>query len=148
MLPKPLPSTGLFWRLIYLLIGISCITGGYRNLSPERTAHTNADWIFVTVILVLMCLFPLGAMAYSRSIGVETFRRPSFDRWPLGWWRDTLQPLRVSLVSIALTFMGSCLALPKADQRGVMIVWSYAAATVGLFIGERLVYRVYSKRIV
>ena len=117
-------------------------------LAPERTLHTNADWIFVSLGFVGMSLFPLGAMAYSRSTGVETFRRPSFDRWPLGWWNDTLQPIRVSLVYSALSLIGSCFSVLRADQRGMMILWFDVAVTAGLFIGERMVYKVYSKRIV
>jgi hypothetical protein len=43
--------------------------------------------------------------------------------------------------------VGACLALPKADQRGVMMFWSSVAMSAGLFIGERIVYLVYAKRI-
>jgi hypothetical protein len=135
------------WRFIYLGSLPLCILGGYRSLAPDQTANTNADWIFVTLAFVGMCLFPLGAMAYSRRIGVEVFRRPSFDRHPIGWWRDTLQPLRVSLISTALLFVGSCFALPHADHKGIMMFWFYAALTLGLFIGERIIYRIYAKRI-
>jgi len=127
---------------------VLCALGGYNSLTPERTAKTNADWIFVTLSFVMMCLFPLAALAYSRRIGIDSFRLPSLDRQPLGWWRDPLQPLRISLVSIGLTFVGACFALPKADHRGIMIFWWYGAMTLGLFIGERLVYRIHEKRII
>jgi len=133
--------------VVYVTGAILALIGGYRGLSPDRTVHTNADWVFVIVCFVLTSLFPLGAMTYSRWIGVETFRRPSLDRSPLGWWRDTLQPLRVSVVFVALTFIGSCFALPHADHRGVMLVWSFGAVSLGLFIGERLVYHIYRERI-
>ena len=146
--PKWLGWLAPFWRMFYTVGAGYTVFGGYGSLAPERTAHTNADWVFVILSFVILCVFPLGAMAYSRKIGVESFRRPSFDRWPLGWWNDTLQPLRVTLVGTALTFVGACLALPKADQRGVMTAWWYGAMTLGLFIGERLVYRIYSRRIV
>jgi hypothetical protein len=66
---------------------------------------------------------------------------------PFGWWRDTLQPLRMSVIGAALYFIGSCFALPHTDRRGIMIFWFYAALALGLFIGERIVYAVYLERI-
>jgi len=135
------------WRFIYLIGAVACVIGGYVSLSPERTANTNADWIFVAITFVLTGLFPLGAMAYSRSRGVETFRKPSLDRAPHGWWTDTLQPIRVSWVCMALFWFGSCLAIPRTDHKGVMVFWFYTAAVSGLFIGERVVYLVYRKRV-
>jgi hypothetical protein len=135
------------WPFIYLAGAVLCVIGGYGSLAPEDTANTNADWIFVTITFVTTSLFPLGVIAYSRRRGIETFRRPSLTRQPLGWWSDTLQPLRVSLVSTALYCLGSCFALPKTDHKGVMLFWFYAAMASGLFIGERIVYRVYAKRV-
>lgn len=135
------------WKFVYVAGAILCLGAGYGSLAPERTEKSNADWIFVTIAFLGMGPFPLCAMAYSRHIGVESFRRPSLDRPPFGWWRDTLQPLRVSLLGVGLYFSGACLSLPKADHRGVMILWLYAAATVGLLIGERLVYKIHAKRI-
>jgi hypothetical protein len=136
------------WQCVYVVGAPLVLVGGYRSLSPAETAHTNADWLFVSITFLLTCVFPLGALAYSRGIGVQEFRRPTLDRQPLGWWRDPLQPLRVSVVSAGLYFLGACLALPHADNRGIMLVWFYAALAAGLFIGERLVYRVYRGRIV
>ena len=135
------------WPFIYVALFVSTAVGVYESLAPKETAHTNSDWIFVSITFVLTCLFPLGAMSYSRGIGVQQFRRPSLDRHPFGWWRDTLQPLRMSVISAALYFVGSCLALPHTDHRGLMIFWFYAALTLGLFIGERIVYVVYRERI-
>jgi hypothetical protein len=136
------------WPFLYLAGAVFCVIGGYHSLSPERTARTNADWIFVSVTFILTSLFPLGAMAYSRRRGVETFRKPSLGRAPLGWWTDTLQPIRVSWVTMALIWLGSCFALSKTDHKGVMLFWFYGAYVSGMFIGERLVYLVYRKRVV
>jgi hypothetical protein len=86
-------------------------------------------------------------MAYSRSIGVQQFRRPSLDRPPFDWWRDTLQPLRISVIGACLYFLGACFALPRTDRLGVMLLWFYAALAAGLFIGERIVYVLYRERI-
>ena len=135
------------WPLIYIALFVSTAVGVYESLAPKETAHTNSDWVFVSITFVLTCLFPLGAMSYSRGIGVQQFRRPSLDRHPFGWWRDTLQPLRMSVIGAALYLIGSCFALPHTDQRGIMIFWFYAALALGLFIGERIVYVVYRERI-
>ena len=137
-----------FWKFIYSVGAVLGIFGGYSSLAPERTANTNADWVLVAITFVVMCIFPLGVIAYSSHRGVETFRRPSADRQPLGWRCDTLQPLRVSLAFMALFWVGSCFALPKTDHRGVMLFWVYSAWAIGLFIGERLVYRIHAKKIV
>ena len=135
------------WPFIYLAGAVLCVITGYGSLSPQSTADTNADWIFVSITFVLTILFPLGAMGFSRLRGVETFRKPSLDRQPLGWWSDTLQPLRVSWVCMALIALGSCFALPRTDHKGVMLFLFYTAMAGGLFIGERIVYRVYAKRV-
>src|SRR5215212_3146290 len=115
-----------YWKLIYLAGTVLCVFGGYFSLAPERTAKTNADWVLITILFIATCLFPVGAMAFGRRNGIETFRRPSLDRPPLGWWRDTLQPLRVSQVSIWLYLVGACFALPKTDQKGMMLLYVYA----------------------
>ena len=140
-------NTRSLWLTIYSIAAILTLWGGYRSLDPAQTARTNADWIFVSITFVLTCLFPLGAMAYSRSIGVQEFRRPSLDRHPFGWWHDTLQPLRASLVAAVLYLVGACFALPHTDARGVMILWFYAASALGLLMGERLVYVIFRTRI-
>lgn len=124
-----------------------CILNGYSSLASGRAAHANAHWILVPLVFVIMCFFPLLAMANGRRFGVETFRRPSFNRHPIGLWRDTLQPVRVAIIGFGLVLVGACFALPNTDHYGVMLFWIYAAQVLGLFIGERLVYVVYAKRI-
>ena len=134
------------WKFIYLAGAVLSVYGGFSSLSPELTVQTNSDWIFVAITFVTASLFPLGAMAYSRRRGIETFLKPSLDRAPLGWWTDTLQPIRVSWVYMALFWLGSCFALPKTIHKGDMLFWFYTAIVSGLFIGERIVYIVYGKR--
>lgn len=135
--------------MIYALLIPLAIFSGYRELRPEATARTNADWIFVTVTFVGCSIFPLGAVAYGfKYSNKKTMQRPTWDRHPIGWWTDTLQPLRFSLIYMTLFALGAFFALPGADERGRMLFLSLVAIPAGLFVGERLVYAVYRKRIV
>jgi len=136
------------WTFIYLAGAILCANAGYVSLAPANTANTNADWIFVAISFVATRFFPLGAMGCSHCRGGQTFRKPTLDRSPHGWWTDTLQPIRVSLGSMGSGWLGSCFVLPKTDQKGVMLFLFYTAMVSGLFFGEWIVYRVYVKRIV
>jgi hypothetical protein len=136
------------WPPIYLALVPLSAVGGYREMQPEATAGTNADWIFVSITFVTCSVFPIGAAAYGfRHSGKSHLRRPTWDRPPLGWWTDTLQPIRVSLAYAALAVFGAALALPHADEKGRMMFWFLAAMAFGLFIGERFVYAIYRKRI-
>lgn len=136
------------WPFIYLAFAIFFVIDGYGSLSPQSTADTNADWMFVSITFVTMILLPLGAMGYSRLRGIETFRKPSLNRHPLGWWSDTLQSIRITWIFLASLWLGSCFALPKTGYKGIMLFWFYSALVSGLFIGERIIYRVYAKRVV
>ncbi|MDR3576443.1 MAG: hypothetical protein P4L50_21450 [Anaerolineaceae bacterium] len=135
------------WTFIYSAGSILCVIGGYVSLAPVHTADTNSDWIFVTITFVATSLFPLGAMTYSRGRGVKTFRKPTLDRAPHGWWTDTLQSIRVTLGCMASYWIGSCFALPKTDHKGVMLFFFYTAMVSGLLLGEWIVYRVYAKQV-
>jgi hypothetical protein len=136
------------WPFIYVAAAILCVIGGYCSLAPKRTAGTNADWIFVTITLVFSSLMPLGTMAYSRRCGIETFRRPSLDRAPIDWKCDPLQSMRATYIGMTFCLVGAGFALTTTDHKGIMLFWFYAAFVVGLFIGERIVYLTYTKRIV
>ena len=136
------------WPVIYVVLVPLALISGYRELSPEATAGTNADWIFITITFVAMSLFPLGAVAYGFKYSKkERMQKPTLDRHPIGWWTDTLQPLRFSLVYTALMAVGALFALPSADDKGRMIFFFLVAMPAGLFVGEKLVYAIYRKRI-
>ena len=135
------------WNIIYSAGAVYCFAAGYATLSPANSADTNADFVFVTLTFAICGIFPSGAMGFSHLLGVRKFRKPSLERQPLGWWYDTLQPIRVSLASALCLCLGSSFALPRAGHQGVMMFWFYVAMTAGLFIGERIVYRLYSKEI-
>jgi hypothetical protein len=136
------------WPFIYAAAAVGTLAGGYQSLSPEQTRQTNADWIFVSITFVTLLFFPLGAMAYSRRRGIDKYQRPNFRRQPLGWWTDTLQPIRISLIFAVLYCIGSAFALPHTDAQGWMLFCWHIAMAVGLFFGERLVYVVFRQRIV
>jgi hypothetical protein len=136
------------WPFIYLAGAIFLCVGTSNSLSPQRTAHTNVDWIFIGLSFGGGVLFPMLAMRYSLSRGIEAFHRPSLKRAPHGWWTDTLQPIRITWICLALTVVGSSFSLPRADHKGVMTFLWYAAMAVGFFIGERIVCCVFGKRII
>ena len=131
------------WPFIYGAVAILFVVIGYSSLAPAHTANTNADWIFVSITFVATSLFPVLSLTISRKRGVERFERPSFSRSPSG----TLQSIRLYLVSAVGFAIGSALALPSTDQKGVMLFWFHAALAAGLFTGERLAYRIYANRI-
>jgi hypothetical protein len=136
-----------FWRICYSIFFVLMIWEGYGSLSPQRTAGSNADWYFVLASFVGTILFPLGAMFFARSRGVKIFYKPSFDRHPLGWWNDTLQPIRISLIFSVCQVLGCLPTLRYANELGFMTFYWMLALTIGLFIGERLVYLVYKSSI-
>ena len=43
--------------------------------------------------------------------------------------------------------VGALFALPSTDEKGRMIFFFLVAMATGLFVGERLVYAIYRKRI-
>lgn len=92
---------------------------------------------------------PLAITALNSCFyGAEmTFRRPSLDRSPFGGGRDPLQGLRLILVSCILMLVGGSFALPNADHGGVFMFRAITAMTIAFFLGERLVYWVYAKKI-
>lgn len=136
------------WPTIYAVLIPVIIALGYTSLSPERTAGTDVDWILVSIVFVVLVFFPLGAVAYGFSHSKkETLQRPTWDRPPIGWWTDTLQPLRVTLAYLILFAIGETFALADADEKGRMMFFLFVAMAAGLFIGERLVYAFYAKKI-
>jgi hypothetical protein len=135
------------WKYIYLCWAALCIVSGYRNLAPERTTHFYMPWSFIVVSFFFFCVMPLAITALRHRFGIETvFCRPSLDRTPFSK-RDILQVFRLFSVSSALMAVGACFALPNADHSGVRMFWSGVAMSAGLFMGERIVYLVYAKKI-
>ena len=138
------------WKYIYLCWALICVIGGYRMLAPGRTAYfNNIDRSFIAELVIFWLGAPLLITALNCWFYKDQvkFIRPSLDRSPFGGGRDPLQGLRLMVASIILMFGGACFALSKTDHNGVRMFWSGLAASVAFFIGERLVYWVYAKKI-
>ncbi len=145
---KSMHSKIKIWRVVYAALAPIAVYSGYREMSPEATAGTNTDWVFVTITFVLMSVFPVAALAYGlRHSNKQKMERPTWDRHPLGWWTDTLQPLRFSLVYTSLYALGAAFGLPGADEKGRMMFFFFVAMSAGLFAGEKLAYAIYRGRI-
>jgi hypothetical protein len=116
-------------------------------LPPDRTADFKMGWQSIVGAFVFFSIGPLLITALRHRLGIKTiFRRPSLDRTPFTR-QDTLQVLRLFWISSTLMSLGACFSLAIADHNGVMMFWSSVAVSAGLFIGERIVYLVYAKKI-
>src|SRR5438093_6734119 len=136
------------WIIIYFVCAISAVYTGYSELQPNNTAKTNAVWLFVTLSFVTMLALPMLSVAFARHHGVEEFRRPSFTRSPLGWWSDTLQPIRLTLIGLLCSASGAAFALPNTNAQGVMLFWWLLSMALGLLVGERIVYAWLGDRVI
>jgi len=132
-------------------IGLVTLTswGGYASMAPERLRQTNPDAIACVSILVLMPLFALGSVYYSvrRWKGGNHLSRPSWNRNPLNWWGDPLQSLFISTCIAAATAISSALRRPTFGSVGFWTFGVYVCFTIGLLVGQVLVYRVYRGQI-
>jgi len=134
------------WKYIYVCWAVLCVLTGYRTLSVSR-APGFVGWPFVVEGFIFFCVAPLAITALRRRFGFETvFRRPSLGRPPFGKG-DILQVFRLFSISAALIMLGACFALPNADHRGLMMFISVAVNAAGFFVGERIVYLVYARKI-
>jgi hypothetical protein len=136
------------WKYVFLCWAIICLASGYRMLAPGRTGDFKAlSWSFIVAGFIFWCIAPLAVTALNFHGLDVMIRRPSLDRPPWGGRPDPLQFFRFCRVSTILMLLGACFALPKADQGGMMMFWATTAMTIAFFIGERLVYLVYAKKI-
>ena len=138
-----------FGKIINFAFMAGAISGGFSEMAPEKLLHTNPDWIFCSIILVIMPLGAIGIVQYSISIwGRSTLRRPSWDRFTLNWWGDPLQCLFESTYGAAAGTIGNALRLPSTSAIGFWTFASSLAAFLGLVIGQVIVYRLHRARIV
>jgi len=141
-----------FVKTIWLVVNISLVVlsirQGYVSLAPEQLRHVNPDAVFCSIILLTLPLFALGTVRYSvRRWNVEKLRRPSFDRNPLNWWFDPLQSLFITTCNMAAMEVGSLLRRATGSVAFWMVA-TYFCITLGLVVGQLLVYRVYRDRVV
>jgi FtsH-binding integral membrane protein len=139
-------------RTIWCVVNISLIAlgvrQGYASLAPEQLRHVNPDAVFCSLILLTAPLFALLTVHYSvRRCNVDKLRRPSLDRNPLNWWFDPLQSLFISTCSVAAMAVGSLLHRPTGSVAFWMVA-TYFCITLGLVVGQVVVYRVYQDRVV
>jgi len=128
------------WTIVNLVLIASAVYGGFEAIQPRHHSNTNVDWTFIAISFVVTSIFPWGAMLHSRSTGVTEWKRPSFNRNPLRWWKDPLQPLRITILGVCAYLLGGAAALPHTDEQGLMLFWWNVAILVGLSLGERFVY--------
>ena len=143
-----MPPAANLWRCLHAILILGAIPGGYHGVRWPRGSVT-LGWFPVALGFVIFSIAPLLLVAYgflhSRK---ETIRRPTWDRNCFRWWTDTLQPLRLSVVLCLAQAVGGAFALHAAGERGRMWFHVLAAIAAGIFIGERLVYAIYRRRIV
>lgn len=140
------PTNPRLWKGAYAVGAVLYVLGGITALKPANTAGTNADWFLVAVapligVLATGVVLPGASLWFAKRRGVMVLRPPSLDRHPFSWRSDPLQVIRVTVLSHVFWLGGAICSLPQADHRGVMIFWTFAALTVGLYVGERIVVR-------
>jgi hypothetical protein len=135
------------WPFIYLLGGSLCFYGGFIGPRHAQVSE-NIDLLAIMGGFVLTLVAPLALFAYGIHFSKKAVMpRPSFDRHCFGWWTDTLQPLRVSVLVSVLKTLGALTAVLMGGGQSQKLVHVYVACSIGIVIGERLVYWVYKKRI-
>jgi hypothetical protein len=136
------------WGVVNLVLIADAFREGYLSLTPDRLRHTNPDPVLCLIILLVMPPFALWAVTYSiKRWKADPLPRPSWNRSPLGWWRDPLQALFVLTCIAAATAIGSAVRRPTFGSVGFWTLGVYACFAIGLFVGQILVYRIYRQRI-
>jgi hypothetical protein len=134
------------WRTINIAIILSSPLAGYRDMAPDRWAHTNPDKYFCAVILITMPLFVLGALWFATS-RCDEFRVPSFDRFPINWWYDPLQALFISTLGALGWAIGSQLHIAGTGELGYWTVAFHCCIFAGLLVGQIIGYPLFYRRI-
>ena len=135
------------WPYMYLASAIAiflCNTG----LLQQNYGQTNVDWVFITISLVVMTIFPSMAVSYARARLIIDPPRPSFFRgFKGGWWSDPWQCLLLMTVWAWSWFLGSLFTLPHANQQGVLLICWKAALAIGLLVGSVIARKRYRSKI-
>ena len=121
------------WGVVNLVLIADAFREGYLSLTPDRLRHTNPDPVLCLIILLVMPPFALWAVTYSiKRWKADPLPRPSWNRSPLGWWRDPLQALFVLTCIAAATAIGSAVRRPTFGSVGFWTLGVYACFAIGL----------------
>lgn len=136
------------WIILNSTLVALAFLGGYNSMTPDRLRHTNPDLVACVSILLAMPLFAVWIVRYSiRRWKKDQLRRPSWSRNPLNWWGDPLQSLFVSTCIMGAMAIGSAVQHPVFGSVGFWTLGVYCCFTIGLLVGQILVYRIFRQRI-
>jgi hypothetical protein len=137
-------------RYLWLITNIAAVLlspwSGYRDMAPEKLAHTNTDQFACVSLAIVMPLFVLGALWFA-SARCDSFRLPSWHRFPLNWWYDPLQALFITTLGSFGWALGSQLRFPSYGTVAYWTVVSHWCIFGGLVIGELIAYPIFRHRI-
>jgi hypothetical protein len=137
-----------FWTILNFTLVALAFWGGYNSMAPDRLRHTNPDPVACLSILLAMPLFAVWIVRYSiRRWKSDPLSRPSKSRNPFNWWRDPLQSLFVTTCIMAAMAIGSAVQHPAFESVGFWTLGVYCSFTIGLLVGQILVYRIYREHI-
>jgi hypothetical protein len=144
------------WCVVNIGLIIAGLWGGYKTMDSETLRRTNPAPILWGILLVVMPLFALGTVYYSKFRWDQEnkilswpfkLRKPSWNRSPINWWDDPLQSLFVSMCYMGAMAIGTSLRRPEIGSVGLWIFGVYCCLTVGLLGGQVLAYRIFQKHI-
>jgi hypothetical protein len=124
------------------------LRGGYASLTPDKLRHTNPEPLVCLIVLLGMPVFAILSVGYSlRRSKTDLLPRPSWTRNPFNWWGDPLQSLFVGTCVMGATALGSAVQHPAFGSVGFWTLGVYCSFTIGLLVGQVLVYRIYREHI-
>jgi hypothetical protein len=136
------------WPWLYAGLFAVGLLSGAGAFGKEDWSHTNIDWYFVAISLVLGVGFPFLAMWQSRTNKLTPVPAPSFSRGPRGgWWRDPFQWLRICILSMGGSFVGALSGLSAVSGQGAMAVYWKAGMVFGFLAGDYLARRAFANEI-
>ena len=144
------------WRSVNIGIIVLGLWGGYETMGSERLRRTNPDPILCGILLVIIPLFALGSVYYSKyRWDLEnkilarpfTLRKPSWNRNPINWWGDPLQSLFISMCYMGAMAIGASVRHPQIGSVGFWTLGVYCCFAFGLLGGQLLAYRIFQVRI-
>jgi hypothetical protein len=137
-----------FWIILNSIAVLLALRGGYASLTPDKLRHTNPEPLLCLLVLLGMPVFAILSVGYSlRRSKTALLPRLSWTRNPFNWWGDPLQSLFMSTCIMAATAIGSAIQRPVFGSVGFWTLGVYCCFTIGLLVGQVLVYRIFRQRI-